>query len=598
MSTVESTITPWSPYTASIIEKAVHQNPFTNASDLADPPPPPSEAHISRDLPSLVQIPLIQKEISSLCYNYLPFTFFSLEKHRSLDSIVSSGKEVLQEALPIRCLEATFVGLYLTQPLENLHRFPLSFSSRVKHQTFNHIVLVLYKADPEPRFGALGLSRKQTLMDKPMEFTSLFDLIMNYKNCYEALGHRLSGIRIGLPFSHHEGCERQPCWRFIALKLDHYRNPAYKEKSSSCEKKETNDLAFEGEKVGDLQTVADENGGLSVTSFSVLWSPAEKVPSESCPRTHTSLEGAPAVTLGSLDVASPAGGEYSPCSEGYGPFSHVDAEFPVGEDFFDEESSLCITPEESKLCRPNEEVTPNSRENEQVLISPSSLGEAAVPSVSELMTPPQQGESGSKGAMDESSRPFPSANTSQQSVSDSVLYSKMRKFLSQFEKLLLPMAEDYDSIPVKDLCGRHATRVCFADLDQVEGNAKVENKRRLYCIERGISPLSKDSVLTSAVFRVSAVAEQKQRALAKASALPAKTKKRKPSIKMRKRSVKKRKHSVNADAEKKMVTKESRTVDQPQGNVPFPASETSAAVEHECSSNYSSLVQQANLEDL
>ncbi|PWU96289.1 hypothetical protein C4B63_19g203 [Trypanosoma cruzi] len=41
-----------------------------------------------------------------LSYNFLPQTFFCLEKHRSLDSIMLTSKEILAEALPIRCLEA------------------------------------------------------------------------------------------------------------------------------------------------------------------------------------------------------------------------------------------------------------------------------------------------------------------------------------------------------------------------------------------------------------------------------------------------------------------------------------------------------------
>ena len=41
------------------------------------------------------------------------------------------------------------------------------------------------------KFGAAGLSRRSTLMDKPVEFGSLFDLIKNYDEAYKDCGHRL-----------------------------------------------------------------------------------------------------------------------------------------------------------------------------------------------------------------------------------------------------------------------------------------------------------------------------------------------------------------------------------------------------------------------
>ena len=41
------------------------------------------------------------------------------------------------------------------------------------------------------RFGSAGLSRRSTLMDKPLEFNSLYELIKNFDEAYKDCGHRL-----------------------------------------------------------------------------------------------------------------------------------------------------------------------------------------------------------------------------------------------------------------------------------------------------------------------------------------------------------------------------------------------------------------------
>ncbi|CAG9576646.1 conserved hypothetical protein [Leishmania major strain Friedlin] len=206
-----------------IVEQLSQQNPFHDQEDLPDPPRP-SETAIPRDRPSAEQVPFIQKQISILSYNHLPRTFFSLEKHRSLQSILFTAKEVLCEALPIRCLEATFVALHYTQTLRDIDRIPLSFKSEANGNFYRHIVLVLRTRSAPALYGALGLSRKPTLMYKPLAYHSLFDVVMDYKREYEALGHELLDIKLGIAVTHDERSRYDPCWRFIALKLDHYRD--------------------------------------------------------------------------------------------------------------------------------------------------------------------------------------------------------------------------------------------------------------------------------------------------------------------------------------------------------------------------------------
>ena len=52
------------------------------------------------------------------------------------------------------------------------------------------------------KWGALGLSRKNTLMDKEFKFETFSSLVADFKSCYEECGHKLTAVSIGLPFSH------------------------------------------------------------------------------------------------------------------------------------------------------------------------------------------------------------------------------------------------------------------------------------------------------------------------------------------------------------------------------------------------------------
>ena len=52
----------------------------------------------------------------------------------------------MKEALPIQCLEAVFLGCYLTAGMKEVQRIPVSFKSEVDGHIFRHIVLVLHYA--------------------------------------------------------------------------------------------------------------------------------------------------------------------------------------------------------------------------------------------------------------------------------------------------------------------------------------------------------------------------------------------------------------------------------------------------------------------
>ena len=43
---------------------------------------------------------------------------------------METAKDIMRASLPIKCLEAVVVALYLTSPLVNSHRLALSFKSQ------------------------------------------------------------------------------------------------------------------------------------------------------------------------------------------------------------------------------------------------------------------------------------------------------------------------------------------------------------------------------------------------------------------------------------------------------------------------------------
>ncbi len=57
----------------------------------------------------------------------------------------------------------------------------LTYMLAANEQEYRHIVLVIYSHDTQ-RFGALGLSRRAELMDKPLVYESLADLVSIH--CY------------------------------------------------------------------------------------------------------------------------------------------------------------------------------------------------------------------------------------------------------------------------------------------------------------------------------------------------------------------------------------------------------------------------------
>ena len=157
----------------------------------------------------------IQQFIISFEYNYTGRPFIKFSKNRGMLHVKNTAKELINLSLPIQCVEAVFIGILLTAGITGLHRIPLSFKSRLGNNTHRHLVLILHH---ENLWGAIGISRRNNLMYKPLIFNSLYDLIENFKDSYEMCFHRLVKIYLGPPLSHDMFCDTPIIWRSLALK--------------------------------------------------------------------------------------------------------------------------------------------------------------------------------------------------------------------------------------------------------------------------------------------------------------------------------------------------------------------------------------------
>ncbi|XP_043929831.1 tubulinyl-Tyr carboxypeptidase 1 [Protopterus annectens] len=159
----------------------------------------------------------IQRYIRELQYNHTGTQFFEIKKNRPLTGLMDIAKEMIREALPIKCLEAVILGIYLTNPIQGVERFPISFKTQFSGNVFRHIVLGVHWGG---RFGTLGISRREDLMDKPLIFRTLWDLILEFEKAYCHYWHILKKVKLGQYMSHDPHSVEQIEWKHTVLDLE------------------------------------------------------------------------------------------------------------------------------------------------------------------------------------------------------------------------------------------------------------------------------------------------------------------------------------------------------------------------------------------
>lgn len=92
-------------------------------------------------------------------------------------------------------LNSSVLTSYLTNGLTSLERFPISFKTQFSGHCFHHVVLGVYC---NGRYGSLGMSRRQDLMDKPLTHRTLGELVAEFESSYKTYQHTLKKVREGI----------------------------------------------------------------------------------------------------------------------------------------------------------------------------------------------------------------------------------------------------------------------------------------------------------------------------------------------------------------------------------------------------------------
>lgn len=183
---------------------------------------------ISHSVPEKLEI--IQKYISDLQYDYTGTQFFEIKKSRPLCRLMDVAKSIMKESLPIKCLEAVILALYLSTDITSIQRFPIAFKTSFEGNTYKHIVLgVSYMG----RYGALGLSRRATLMYKSISHDNISELLAEYIRCYEQCHHTVLRIKLGLPVSHERQSMEHIIWKHMTLRPGKMTEKEFKTKCAS-----------------------------------------------------------------------------------------------------------------------------------------------------------------------------------------------------------------------------------------------------------------------------------------------------------------------------------------------------------------------------
>ncbi|TPX68872.1 hypothetical protein SpCBS45565_g02822 [Spizellomyces sp. 'palustris'] len=184
------------------------------AAGIGSTIPKPSLPQNDRNVAA--RLKCVQTYLNRLEYNHLGTPFFIIRKSASVRSLMRTAQEIVRYGLPIKCLEAAVVGMLLTAGIDGIDRITCSFKSQVGSEVYRHIVLLIRHGD---RWGALGLSRRKDLMDKPLTFQSLPEILMEYRTAYERNQHCLIKAKLGLPVPHDTSSNERIAWKYLSLRF-------------------------------------------------------------------------------------------------------------------------------------------------------------------------------------------------------------------------------------------------------------------------------------------------------------------------------------------------------------------------------------------
>ena len=156
-------------------------SPTTSSLSLQAPESPRMPDVNDSTVSDIDKLQQIQTYIEEFEYNYSGKPFLKLNKAGGAKHLQTSALELIRMALPIQCVEALFIGCWLSKDMLAVDRLPLSFKSIFQGNVHRHIVMAIRY---EGKWGTIGISRRSNLMDKPIVYNSLITLIREYEMSY------------------------------------------------------------------------------------------------------------------------------------------------------------------------------------------------------------------------------------------------------------------------------------------------------------------------------------------------------------------------------------------------------------------------------
>ncbi|CAF0745736.1 unnamed protein product [Brachionus calyciflorus] len=198
-----------------------------NKEKLADAevPIPPYVQLNNKSYTNANKLERIQEYIDKLQYNHTGLQFFEIRKDRPLMGLAELSKKMIEHSLPIKCLEAVILSIYFineitpANPLSGVEKFTIGFKTSSKGNIHRHVVLGVY-CHSSGLFGALGISRRNDLGYKNLQFESLSDLIQDYIECYSNYLHKVKRIKIGLPIPNSNRSIESIPWNGCTINLN------------------------------------------------------------------------------------------------------------------------------------------------------------------------------------------------------------------------------------------------------------------------------------------------------------------------------------------------------------------------------------------
>ncbi|CAG2227823.1 VASH [Mytilus edulis] len=185
-----------------------------NSGDLPQVPFQAPPINFPSSTPVSERIEKVQNYMRNLQYNHTGTQFYEVRKNRPISGLMDLAREMIKESLPIKCLEAIILGIFLTNGMLGVERFPISFKSVFNGNVHRHVVLGIYYSG---RWGTIGMSRREELMYKPLVFKSLADLMFDYEKSYNLFYHEVKKMKIGLPAPHDPHSYEFINWKTLTL---------------------------------------------------------------------------------------------------------------------------------------------------------------------------------------------------------------------------------------------------------------------------------------------------------------------------------------------------------------------------------------------